>query len=641
MKVKHSILALLAINLLIRIPRMLYAHGSDGFLAMWEAQLILNGSYFSNGFNFLTLLGLVPFSGYPIGFLFTLCFFLIISARRIMIATLLFDLVFTTVFVITTYYLSSELEIKDSSKIYFSLILTTLPNIFSFSYYQTSSRYPIFALIPLVFFLLLRFIKKKKTAPLFIALFLSILLNLIHRMAIVLVGIVFLAIIYFFIEKFSKKDILSNLHNNKIELNIENIGNTSKINRKKKFNNFLNYLKKRIWIFSIIVFFFVGFAIFGTNLYNVYYRSKFNIYCYVIAIIDCDYVYMFVQPIVDQWFHYGIPFLLFLATIIMMILPKFNSILEKINYNKSILYLIFLVLPFVLVYQLIYSYYFLCYIIAIVSMIAIQTFETNKFRHYLWPITGLIVGGFIIIYHFFTETKVLPYFIISLFITGVSIIAIILLTVQKTKERITYKFGNFYNKNKLFVIFFFSILIFNSMFIVDRSNLFTKRNQSIYEHITVEERDIANFLIQNGYGTFESFDYTFSTHIAVLTGWLFIQDQHNIGVFLLEDRTVNNISCSFSLISNWPNMDFFNCNHTNGRNVLYTKLYNSECYSLQALVILKEYNIKYFISSIHSNNSYTWEYTTNSKFIESLYGYVPIALVTENYYVWNTTTLFS
>ncbi|MFW9923195.1 MAG: hypothetical protein ACFFDW_07925, partial [Candidatus Thorarchaeota archaeon] len=166
MKAKYTIPILLVVNLLIRIPRMLYAQGSDGFTALWEAQLILNGSYFSNGFNFLTLLGLVPFAGYPIGFLFILCFFLLISAKNIMVAILLFDLVFTTIFVLSTYYLTNELEIKESSKIYFALLLTTLPNIFSFSYYQASPRYPVFALLPLVFFLILRFIKNKKALPL-------------------------------------------------------------------------------------------------------------------------------------------------------------------------------------------------------------------------------------------------------------------------------------------------------------------------------------------------------------------------------------------------------------------------------------------------------------------------------------------
>ena len=114
MKAKHTLLIALIVNIIIRIPRMLLAQGSDGFTAIWEAQLILNGEYFSNGFNFLTIMGVVPFSGYPVGFLFILCFFLLIAGKNIMIATLLFDLVFIVIFVVSSYYLSKELEIKES-----------------------------------------------------------------------------------------------------------------------------------------------------------------------------------------------------------------------------------------------------------------------------------------------------------------------------------------------------------------------------------------------------------------------------------------------------------------------------------------------------------------------------------------------
>ena len=91
MKGKHIILIAFIVNILIRIPRILLPQGSDGFIAIWEAQLILRGEYFSNGFNILTLLGLVPFSGYPIGTLFILCFFLLITGNNI-IATTLFSI---------------------------------------------------------------------------------------------------------------------------------------------------------------------------------------------------------------------------------------------------------------------------------------------------------------------------------------------------------------------------------------------------------------------------------------------------------------------------------------------------------------------------------------------------------------------
>ena len=178
------------------------------------------------------------------------------------------------------------------------------------------------------------------------------------------------------------------------------------------------------------------------------------------------------------------------------------------------------------------------------------------------------------------------------------------------------------------------------MFIVDRL-YFTNRGGSIYEYITKEEIEIADFLNQNGFGTFDSFDNTVSVHIAALSGWYFIQDQHSRGVFLIENRTNCNITCTFTLFSNLANIQFFDCDYTYGREILYNRLFITECYRITALEILKTYNIRYFISSRHYNTSYAWQYIIDSNFIKSLYGYVPVVFTTDNYFVWNTSTLYS
>jgi len=643
MKGKHIMLIAFIVNILIRIPRMLLPHGSDGFTAIWEAQLILRGEYFSNGFNIWTLLGLVPYSGYPIGILLILCFFLLIAGNNIIAATLLFDLAFLVIFVISSFYLAEELDFKPSTKLYFILFLTTVPNILSFSYYQTSSRFPFFAVLPLVLMLLLRFNKRRKAIPLIIAIGLSIILNFIHRMAVILFGIIALSVIFFLIEKWSKRDFLVNYHTKKIIVKEDEFEVFNERVRKRKIRSikFYNYFKQRFWVFSLIGLVLLGFLVLGLNFNNVFFRSKFNVYCYIMAIFNCETVYLLTQPIVDQWFHYGTSFLLLLIGIILMLIPKMQDILDKINISKANLYLLFFTLFFIPVYQLIYSLYILSYVIAVISANLIESIENRRIRHYLGPISGLIVSTFIILYHFLTETKVLPYFILAIFIMSLSLISVIILAVKKLKSHLPSNFRNFYNKTKTFAIFFFIITIINSMFIVDRSILFTQRVNSIYEHLTLEEKAIAEFLTDNGFGTFESFDYTLSIHIAALSGWHFIQDQHNIGVFLLENRTVDEIGCNFTLFINWPNMELFNCNHTYGRQILYNDLFRTECYTYTALNILKRYNIQYFISSIHTNTSYAWQYTINSVFIESLYSYVPIVKTTENYFVWNTSTLYS
>jgi len=640
MKFKQSFLIILIINLLIRIPRMLTSQGLDGFVVIWEAKLILNGNYFQNGFNILTLLGFTQYSGYPIGILLVASFLLLITGRNVMIAILLYDLIFTVIFVASVYYLSSTLELKQSTKIYFMAILTTLPNLLAFSYYTMSARFVFFAVLPLILALLLKFNKEKKAKYFIFALILTLILNFFHRMALIIFLPIFLSLLFFIIDKIIRNDFLMKLHTNEFKINTENYSE-KRILLKAKFFVFLNYIKKRIWIFSFLGLLLIGFILFGLNFNTVFYSARFNIFCYLQEICDCNTLYLIVQPLIDQWFHYGIPFILIIVSIVMMLIPKFKNSLEIVNTNPSNLKLVYLILPFILIYNIIYSLYFLCFLIALIGAILIQQFEMKTYRHYLWAIEGIFIGLFISANHFLTETKVLPYLIIGLFITCVSVIAIILLLIQKTRKYLSLKFGSFYNKAKLSMVFFISIFIFNSLFIVDRIAIFSIRDKSIYEHITQEEKDIAEFFLQDGYATFDSFDNTLSVHIAALCGWYFIQDQHNLGVFLLENRTTVEIGCTVTNFTSWISLQFFDCDSTDGRQILYRQLFVMTCVSYRALKILKTYNLKYFISSRYTNTSNAWQYTIESEFIESLYNYVPIVKTTENYYVWNTSTLYS
>ncbi|MHA1781985.1 MAG: hypothetical protein ACTSUL_01015, partial [Promethearchaeota archaeon] len=114
-KINFKILLIILINFVVRVPRMLYAHGLDGFLAIWEAKLIIDGIYFKNGVDFFDLLGLKPFSGYPIGSLLLFCLFLIITREHLMVTILLFDFLFTVIFTLSTFFLSQELNLKEDS----------------------------------------------------------------------------------------------------------------------------------------------------------------------------------------------------------------------------------------------------------------------------------------------------------------------------------------------------------------------------------------------------------------------------------------------------------------------------------------------------------------------------------------------
>jgi len=641
LKDKYVLIISLVINLLIRIPKMLYAQGPDGFLAIWEAKLILNGDYFSNGFDFFSLLGVYPNSGYPIGSLLILCLCLLMTGKRVMLSILLFDTIFTVIFTYCVYYLANTLELKSPKNLYFTLLITTLPTILDFSYYQSSARFPFFALLPLVFAFLIHFIKKKKIVYLAIAVVISFCLNFLHEMALMLIPIILIAIFIYLVEIITKRDFIFDLHNKEILINqpkIDEVENR-KSKAKKHFTSLFNYIKQRFWIFSIIIFSLIGFVIFGLNPSNVIEASKFNIYCYLKVIIDCDIAYIMIQPFVDQWIHYGIVFVLFFVSIILMCIPKFNNLLKDINNNSSIIKLICFILPFFIVYQIVYSYYFLIYIVAIVVAIFLQNVSNKKYRLYIFPVCGLISSIFIALYHLLVA-KVLPYFIVGLFVGIISFISLFLLASKKVKMYFRLKIGNSFNKYHFNTIIIFAIILFNSVFILDRHVIYSNFDNIYYTYMTEEEVDISNFLLENGFGTFDSFDTIISTRIAALSGWYFIQDTHSRSVFLLENRTLDELDNRLTPISSWLKLQFFNSTATYGRAVLYS-LINDNCYSIQSLMILKAYNLKYFISLRSANTSYIWERTIESVFIRSLYDYVPIVKTTENFYIWNTSTLYS
>lgn len=639
MKLKNinfTVLISIIINLIIRIPRVVYVQGLDNFLAIWEAQLILNGEFFRNGFNFLSLFGFYPFSGYPIGTLLILSGFLAISGRNIIACTILFEIFFTIVFTISVYLLSNELKLNEKIKCYFIILLTTLPNILLFSYNQTSARFPFFALLPIFLIFLLKFNREKKISFFLMAIFLTFILNLFHRMAIMLFLIIIISFTLFVIEKITKVDFLYNLHNYKIKINDQ------KHNKlKKKIIMLLNYLKQRIWLLSIVVLFIIGFIIFGMDLSYVSSTSKFNIYCYFKSLINSNFLYLLVQPLVDQWIHYGLVFILFIILFIMLIIPsdKNSKILTNINGNSDLLRLFFYILPFTIAYQIIYSYYFLCYLLSILGAFFIFSFLKIKKRSYLYPVYGIISGLFITLYHFFV-VSVLPYLIISLFLTIVSIIVFIITLLPKLKKTISNEINKIPLKVNTFTTLTFLFILITSMFMVDRHSIYSNRDGIIYGHLTNEEIELANFLINNGYGTFDSFDNTISTRVAAISGWFYISDIHNRGVFLLGDLHIRDINCSIGSIRNLLNFQFLNCTNTNGRSIFY-ELITSHCYSIMALEILKSYNLKYFITASNSSKSYVWDRTINSIFIESLYVNVPIVKATDNFYIWNTSVLYS
>ena len=639
LKDNKVVLISLLVNLIIRVPRMLYAQGFDGFLAIWEAQLILNGNYFTNGTDFFDLLGYKSFSGYPIGSLLVIAFFLLITGRRVMFSILAFDFCFTILFTIAVYFLAQELEIGKKAKLYFIILLTSLPNILTFSYYTTTTRFPFIAIFPFVLLFLLKFNKTKQLKFLIFAFCLSLILNFFHRMALMLFPIILISLILLTIDKISKKDYINDFYEKDINkiLKMDLTENENK--NKNNLRKILNYLKNRFWILGLVIFVILGFVIFGTDLASTFSRSKFDIYCILTSIIPSDKLYLILQPSADQWIHYGLIFVIFLVAISFLIFSKNETLLNKLNKKSNNIRLIYYILPFVIVYPIIYSLYFICYIVVIVAAIFLEDIETKVNKYYLYSFCGLILGLFVFLYHFIV-VNVLPYLIIGSFVLLLSVSTLIVISIPKLKTSITAKLGNKINRKSLFTISTLFLILLNSVFIVDRHSLFPSQNEIVTTQLSPGEIEISKFLKENGFGTFESFDLMISTRIAALTGWYFIRDGHNRGVFLLENKSIEEINCEVTPFLSWLSLKFFNCSSTIGSRMYYILMTN-DCLSIEVLNLLKTYNIRYFISSSTTNETTIWENSFDSIFIKSLYEFnIPIVKSIENYLVWNTSVLY-
>ena len=116
---------------------------------------------------------------------------------------------------------------------------------------------------------------------LLIAFYLSIILNFFHRIAIILFGVIFISVLIFIFDRILKRDFLSTFRNKELNFNnTENENSAINSSAKKNLISFINYLKHRFWIFSILGLFAIGYIVFGSDFQDVFYKTKFNIYCF-------------------------------------------------------------------------------------------------------------------------------------------------------------------------------------------------------------------------------------------------------------------------------------------------------------------------------------------------------------------------
>lgn len=180
---KHR-LGVLALALLIRIPRIPNMQGADAYVVMWMAEAIRNGALFSSPtwlISPLSFFGFYPFSHYPIGiptFLASLLWLGISMGHAI----LLLNFIETLVAWRGIDLLSRELfEHKDKQLLFIGAFLLS-PYFLSMSYWTAVTRGAFLALLPFIMLYSIRYMRDPNLRWLSMLFLILTLETLIHRL---------------------------------------------------------------------------------------------------------------------------------------------------------------------------------------------------------------------------------------------------------------------------------------------------------------------------------------------------------------------------------------------------------------------------------------------------------------------------
>ncbi len=244
LKNKYSLLGLAClISIFIRIPFFnLAPSGKDSFTMYWIGSLVLQGKLGSWELNILSLFGLYPFSGYPVGgvLLFAILEFLLHS---IILTFFVYSTLCAIIAVLLSFKVFSKFTTSTHLAIFGALIYATFPDFLLYTYLSGSIRGLFIALLPGFYLLCLRFYDRPNIQNFLLLIVSIVFLCLFHRTGIVLLVWVFVLVLVVVIQKVNFSRILNN------------------------FEKHLYYFKKSIYIFlSVLSIFFMFFSTYLINI---------------------------------------------------------------------------------------------------------------------------------------------------------------------------------------------------------------------------------------------------------------------------------------------------------------------------------------------------------------------------------------
>ncbi|MHA1221806.1 MAG: hypothetical protein ACTSP3_00835 [Candidatus Heimdallarchaeaceae archaeon] len=595
-------LLMLCISLLVRFPRENGIIGKDTYFLMKEATLLVNGNL-QTLIHPLSLLGVYPFSTYPIGSLLAFGFFYIIAQRGYIAATWLYMITFILVGLITSKKLFSYIFKENRFSYFLSLIYINMPYITLFSYFNSTARLPFYSLMPIFYLCLLKYIKEEKKKDLLFMFISMIILFFFHRMAMALalstyvIGLIFiLKILKFYGNKHNSIKKLLYLSNKHFEIIYFAIC---------LFLISINYILKDM------------FDLFIRD--SLFFDPKNGLIEYYGTIIVSNLVGR-VGPII------------IFSMMGLIIAYRKKKKMYDIDY-KSIKYLLLISIPFFVFIQSVYVGYML-----VVPSIAIAGITFYFLLKEKWvaiaaslAFSSFFIIGYIILH--FLAINIGNYVYIAPLI-GVILLVITYLSLD-FQRNILKKYRLYYKR--ILLPFILSLLLFHTFFIIDLNNKFLPQNQDSPSGVfSEEEKLLSQFLNENNNGTFDAYSLKLGARIALYSNKYQLSDMHSVSLVQAGIYSISQITKSTVIkpIIYWYQLTIFNSSLHDSM-WFHSNLLLNNATSNESISIIKQTFLMHFITRRNSTFAEVYAgYFVDSDFVKTLPLIAEVVFETENYLIW-------
>lgn len=583
------------ILLVLRIPKTPLP-GVDAFKLIWEAQNIIAGNWQAWLIHPLSIIGAYPYSGYPIGSVLCLSFFMLIANSNIVISVYLFTFTFTILSIITFYILSKYLFNNRYLAFFSTLIFETAPIYSEFSL-NASARLPFMAIYPLIFLTILKFLRTRKIRFLLLNLFLTIISMFFHRMGMILFVLTLSVIIIVVFEKLIKSLISRDKFTEKI----------TKIN--KKFYFYLGIFNSFILITTLLLF----------HNQSWWANKNPNILVTNISIIDTGFT-----TILDYVFAFG-PLLL-ITLITPYIIDSSNNPIFKDKAVKIFLLSQSIFLP--MIGAVAYTRFFLLPLYAIFTTFGLARINEMKRSKIFLGFISLLSIVLIFAYTFLWRSiPVYSYIALAVFICILGFILILYLqNIKKIKL-----FSGKTIKVSIIGLLMLSVML-SSSFIVDSKIVFSNTEEEEWIIFYEEESEIITFLEAQEKGVITSYYDLLERRIATFTNNLHLKSP----TFLLESGYYTSeqiiMASQLKSLTNW-NEPYIYSNSLPNHNYFHRLLYECQDYS-NATFLVESLNISYIILMKNFTYYYIYGNFYFSSFISNIS--YPVIFETEHYNVHYT-----